>query len=110
MGAARGRADLLDHGQVGLVLELALDDQVAPPGLEPERALDRVVLVVDAQGEDEVGLGLPGDLELDGGPIGDAEVAVDRCALAVGRQLARFFPPVLLAAGSCQPVRPLGPR
>ena len=96
MGAARARRDLLHDRQVGLLLELALDDQVASPRLEPEGALDRVLLVVDAQGEDEVRLGLPGDLELDAGPGGEPEVAADRRALAVGHRLARFLAPVLL--------------
>ena len=90
MGAARARLDLLHDGQVGLLLQLALDDQVAAPRLEPEGPLDRGVLVVDAQGEDEVGLGLPGDLELDDGAGGQPEVAADRRALAVGRRLARI--------------------
>ncbi len=56
MGAARTGTDFLDHGQVGFVLQLALHDQVAPPGLEAKGSLDRVVLVADAQRKTKSGL------------------------------------------------------
>src|SRR5437660_9776591 len=40
---AGARCDLLDHGEVRFLLELALDDQVAPPSLEAKGSLDRVL-------------------------------------------------------------------
>ena len=99
MRATRARRDLLHHREVGFLLELALDDQVATPGFEAERPLHGGLLVVNAQGEDEVRLGLPGDLELDAGAVREPEIAADRCALAIGQGLARFLAPVLLAGG-----------
>ncbi len=108
MGAARSRGHFLNDRQVGLLLELALDDQVPSPRFEPERSLDRVLLVIHAQGEDEVRLGFPGNLEFDAGPIGEPEIAADRRAFAIGHRLSRFFAPVLLAgrlSPAEQPVR-----
>ena len=95
------RRDLLHDRQVRFLLELALDDQVGSPGLEPEGPLDRVLLVIDAQGEDEIRLGLPGDLELDAGTIGKPEVASDRRIFAVGHRSARVLAPV--ASGPLAP-------
>ena len=111
MGPAGARRDLLHDRQVRFSLELALDDQVASPGLEPEGPLDRVLLVIHAQGEDEVRLGPPGDLELDAGASREVRSRLGSMRRRVGQSVGpkssrQFFWP----AGSFQPTRPFGPR
>src|SRR5262249_42573287 len=110
VGPARARRHLLHDGEVGLLLELALDDQVSAPRLESERPLDRAVLVVNPEREDEIGFGLPGDLELDVGPRGPPEAPAAPRPLLAGRGLTRPPPPVLLAGRLVPSDQTVGPE
>ena len=104
MGAARARADFLDHGQVGLLLELALNDQVASPGLEAKRSLDRVMSLSSIpRAKTKSGLVFQ---EISNSMVafaGMPKSPLDRCSFAVGHELTRLFTPALLAEARPSP-------
>src|SRR5262245_4114572 len=99
MSAPRPWCEILNDGQVGFLLELALDDQVSPPGPEAEHARDGRLPVVDTQGKHKIGPGLPGNLELDARACRQSKVPANRSTLAFRRRLPQSFDPVLLPRG-----------
>ncbi len=90
--------DLHDPRQIGFALELALDHQIATPGLEAEGTLERGGVVVDPDRQDEIGLGTPGELEFDRGAGGNSKIAAHRDTFLVRDQLSRFLAPAVLGA------------
>ena len=68
MNSSRSRCDLSHGCHVRFLFGLALDDQVAFPDLEPERALDGFLIIAHSQGKDEIRLILPGEFEFDSRP------------------------------------------
>ena len=105
--------DLAERGEVGLVAGLAVDHEVAVPDLEPIGLLERVLVVAEAEGQDEVGVSgpFPGQLELDHRAVGQAEFPPEGGAVGWSERgvpaSSRQDP---LGLGSCQSARPLGPE
>src|SRR5207302_7297129 len=83
-------ADRLNDRNIRVSSRFTDHDEMTIPDLEAKGVLERIVAVIHAQGDNEIGCCLPGNFDLDDGFFGNAEVAKERRAWAIGEDLAGF--------------------